>query len=471
VASRTPSIQFIRQTNGRRLAYTVHGSGPPVVCPAWWVSHLEDDWKHPGFRELFGGLALHHTVVRYDRPGSGLSDRERDSIDLEGEVATLSELVDHLELGRFSLFAVSCAGPPALAYAAAHPERVSRLAFFGSFLRGRDVGPPEIKEAIKSLVLAHWGIGSRTITNLLAPDLPEPDVKLLSRGQRAAASPEMAAELLALTFDVDVTPLALDLQTPVLVMHRKGDRTIRHEAGRELAASLPNAELVTLNGNAHVPWIGDVPGVRDTVLRFLGTDVVTGAPDAPDSSAAGIFPGELRRSGDVWTISFAGRSVYVKHARGLMDLAVLLTHPEQEVHVAELWSGAHSAVVLSSGADPVLDDQALRAYRDRLQQLDQAIATAEERGAVDNADRHRQERDALGKELRAAVGLGGRRRRLGELSERARKAISARIRASIQKILAVHPELGVHLETSISTGTFCAYNPNPPVSWSFSESS
>lgn len=459
-----PPTRFLRRKTGRRLAYTVHGSGPALVCPAWWVSHLENDWKEPGFRELFGGLARELTVVRYDRPGAGLSDREREVVDLAGELATLSELVDHLELERFALFAVSCAGPPALAYAAANPERVSHLVFFGSFLRGSDVGPPKVKQAIQSLVEAHWGIGSKTITNLFAPNLGGDEVTAMSRRHRDAASPRMAARLLDLTFDVDVSREAPKIGAPVLVLHRTGDLTIQPAAGRELAAALPGAELKLLDGNAHVPWLGDVASVRNAVLEFVGAD-----RERETAATPAVEDYTLHRSGDVWTVTFAGRSVHLKHARGLIDLAVLLTRPGVEVHVGELWSGAHSAETLGSGADPVLDDQALDAYRVRLSEIADEIADAEARADADRAERLLSEREMLGRELRGAVGLGGRKRGLGQPSERARKAVSARIHASIRKIAEVHAELGQHLQSHVRTGNYCSYDPMPAVEWTFSE--
>lgn len=455
--STRPTVRFLRLPQGSRLAYATHGNGPPLVCPAWWVSHLEDDWEDEGFRTLFGGLAEHHTVVRYDRPGAGLSDRDRDRVDLDDEVETLEALVDHLELDRFAMFAVSCAGPPALSYTARHPDRVSHLVFFGSFLRGLDVGPIDIRDAIQGLVRAHWGMGSRTITNLFAPDLPEDAVKKVSRQHRKAASPEMAAQLLSLTFDVDAESAATGVNTPALVLHRKGDRTIRHDAGRELAASLANSTFETLDGNEHVPWIGDVDRVRGAVLEFLGNE-----PTQEPTIAEG---NGLVKNGDVWAITFDGQTVHLKHARGLADLAILVANAGQDVHVATLWSGAESAEQLGGSADPVLDDEALASYRARYEALETELAEAEARGDAAAAERHRSERELLGAELRAAVGLGGRKRGLGDTSERARKAVTARLRAAIDKIEKVHAELGAHLRSAVSTGTYCSYQPAEATEW------
>lgn len=457
----SPAVQFLRLDNGQRLAFTSHGEGPALVCPAWWVSHLEDDWADEGFRELFGGLAEHFQVVRYDRPGSGLSDRNRDEISLADEVATLEQLIDHLDLDQVSLFSVSCAGPPALAYAGAHPERVAKLVFFGSFMRGADVGPAPMKDALQGLVRVHWGMASRTITNLFAPRLDGDDVERMSRAHRRAASPEMAAQLVSLTFDADAAGSAKAVQCPALVLHRRGDRTIRIDAGRELAASLPSARFTTLEGDEHVPWMGDIAAVRVAILDFL--EAQPAAPRGGGELQHDADP-SLRKRGDVWTAVFDGVSVHLKHARGLTDLAVLLAHPNQDVHVGMLWSGAETAA-MGGGEDPVVDDEALASYRKRFSELEESIGDAEEVGNVDGAERLKEERDALAHELRGAVALGGRKRKFADPSQRARKAVSARIRASIKKISEVHGPLGEHLETSVSTGMSCSYAPSSEAVW------
>lgn len=435
----------------------MHGDGPALVCPAWWVSHLEDDWQDEGFRTLFGGLAQSFTVVRYDRVGSGLSDRGRDRATVDDEAAQLAELIDHLALPDLSMFAVSCGGPPALTYAARHLERIRRIVFFGSFMRGADVGNAEVKGALQGLVRAHWGLGSRTILNLFAPSLAGGDAERVSRMHRRAAEPEMAAQLLDLTFDADAAALAIGVDVPCLVVHRKGDRTIPVSAGRELAACLPDAQWLTIEGDAHVPWLGDATAVVDHVRGFLG------AAKAEERDAAATGP-SFRKRGDVWHLGFEGHAAVVKHARGLVDLALMLRHPGKEIHVAQLWSGAETAA-LGGGDDPVVDDEALASYRARFEALGEALSEAKARGDVDAAARAEEERETLGRELRTAVGLGGRKRGFAEPSERARKAVSARIRSSLKKIEAVHPALHDHLAASISTGMFCSYRPDTPLDW------
>jgi pimeloyl-ACP methyl ester carboxylesterase len=148
-------VRFCEGPERQRIAYAIQGAGPALVCAAWWVSHLDRDWEDSRFRAFFATLAKQLTVVRYDRRGSGLSDRRRARFDLESEVADLAAVVDHLRLSRFALLAISCGGPPALAYAARHPERVERLALYGSYLRGADLGSEALRATLPELVRAH----------------------------------------------------------------------------------------------------------------------------------------------------------------------------------------------------------------------------------------------------------------------------------------------------------------------------
>jgi hypothetical protein len=112
------------------------------------------------------------------------------------------------------------------------------------------------------------------------------------------------------------------------------------------------------------------------------------------------------------------------------------------------------------GADEVLDETARRQYRERLADLMEEIEEAERWSDPERTARAVAERDALVEALSAATGLGGRSRRLGDEHERARKAVSARIRDAVERIATVHPELGRHLAATVSTGAWCSYSPD-----------
>lgn len=193
------AIRFIRDESGARVAYAVVGEGPLILCPAWWVSHLERDWEHPGFRRFFGRLADGFRVVRYDRPGTGLSDREVPPRTQAAEMSLLAKLAEALGDAEFSLFAVSCAAPVALTYAAGHQNRIRRLCLYGSYASGADIATPQLWDALADVVMAHWGVGSDALTARLLPEASPEDFEAFSRNQRDWASAPKAAELLRLS--------------------------------------------------------------------------------------------------------------------------------------------------------------------------------------------------------------------------------------------------------------------------------
>ena len=177
------------------------------------------------------------------------------------------------------------------------------------------------------------------------------------------------------------------------------------------------------------------------------------------SSASGH---DAFRFGDgSWRITFEGREVQVPDAKGLHDIAVLLSMPHRPVHVFTLLGRDAPA----AGADPVLDRRAVVAYRARLTELQSEIDDADAANDQHRAERTRAERAALVEQLRAASGLGGRARRLDDETERARKTVTARIRDSVRRIERVHPALAEHLRSSVHTGTRCTYGPDDERHW------
>jgi hypothetical protein len=177
------------------------------------------------------------------------------------------------------------------------------------------------------------------------------------------------------------------------------------------------------------------------------------AADAP-------FEGQLVRERKVWRLLYAGTEAHVPDSKGMRDLAVLLQRPGTEVHAGELY-GTDAA---DRGAANV-DERAREAYRVRLSDLDAELEDADAANDLARAERTRIERDALIDELRRNFDLKGRPRRLGDMGERARKAVTARLRDAIRTIEAAHPALGQHLHATIRTGTFCAYLPTEATAW------
>jgi hypothetical protein len=192
-------------------------------------------------------------------------------------VELLARIADALGDAKFSIFAVSCAGPIALAYTAAHQERVRRLCLYGSYATGSDIATPELRDAFVNLVKAHWGLGSVTLTALFLPGASSQDSEEFSRNQYGWANAEQAAQLLNLSCELSAVDVLARVRTEALVMHRRNDRVIPLEAGERLAAALPRARLITLDGNIHLPWI-DGDAIADTVRSFLaGNEILATA--------------------------------------------------------------------------------------------------------------------------------------------------------------------------------------------------
>jgi pimeloyl-ACP methyl ester carboxylesterase len=238
---------------GGRIAYATSGSGPPLVVPAPWTSHLELDAELPEYRAFFGALGERWTVIRYDRLGTGLSDREPEPVD---DGPTLAALVDHLGLDALELFGFSAGALTGIRYAAGHPGRVRALFLFGAFAEGAAIAPAALREALVATVRAHWGAGSRMLADVWLPGAGAALRDRFAALQRASASPEFAARTLEAVYASDIRDLLPRVEAPALVLHRRGDRAIPHELGRDLAARLPNARLVTLEGSMHPPWVG-----------------------------------------------------------------------------------------------------------------------------------------------------------------------------------------------------------------------
>jgi pimeloyl-ACP methyl ester carboxylesterase/DNA-binding CsgD family transcriptional regulator len=265
-------------TPAGRIAYSVTGSGPPLVCMLGWVSHLGAMWEDPEHRRFVEALAREHTVIRYDKIGCGLSDRARTDFTMEAELAALEALVEHLELRRFALFGSCESGQVAVAYAVRHPDVLSSLILYGSCARGADLAPDEVKQSVLALVRAHWGLGSRVLADIWFPDAPVEPAAMFARLQRSAATAGVAASLLDMFYRFDVADLLPEVRVPTLVAHRRGSRAVRFELGRELAALIPGAQLAALDGRMQPIYAESADAAASTLLSFLRDQGGTGGP-------------------------------------------------------------------------------------------------------------------------------------------------------------------------------------------------
>jgi predicted ATPase len=189
---------------------------------------------------------------------------------------------------------------------------------------------------------------------------------------------------------------------------------------------------------------------------------VRGAPGGgPEATAVASARARFVNRGELWEIRFEGHTVHVKSSKGLADLTRLLAQPGRELHCLELMG----ALVEESAVDEAIDVTARRQMEERVRDLQADIDQADADHDVARAERAREELDAVVDHLMVALGLAGRGRRSGSSAERARSAVTQRIRSTIRRLAAVHPELGRHLDASVTTGTFCCYDPEHPVVW------
>lgn len=213
--------------------------------------------------------------------------------------------------------------------------------------------------------------------------------------------------------------------------------------------------------------VAAVPG-REKAAAEPGRERAA-APPGPDTAAAQDgASAEFRRNGPVWQLRWDGVTVHIPDAKGLRDLHSLLGLPGADVPAVRLLApeGGDLAVAAGQfGGDPVLDEEAKRRYKEHLDRLDAEIDRAAARDDTQQVEKYGRERQALLDELRTAAGLGGRARRLGDQTERARKTVTARIRDTLRKLDTLHPALAAHLKASVTTGTTCAYRPEHSPDW------
>jgi pimeloyl-ACP methyl ester carboxylesterase/DNA-binding CsgD family transcriptional regulator len=262
-----------RLVDGTEIAYATAGQGPLLVHAPGWLTHLEASWAMPAERAFYEMLARGRTLVRYDKPGCGLSGRttKAPSLDLEVEAlgAVLESVLSTAGTGTVELFGASLGAAVAASLAARRPGTISRLVLYGGWVRGRDLGTAQLRAHVLGLVSQHWGLGSDVLVDIFAPGADPATRAAFTHYQREAASPQTAHGMLAAAYELDITDQLALITAPTLVLHRDRDRAAPLEQGRALAAGVPGARLEILPGRDHLPYIGDAVGLATSIRRFL----------------------------------------------------------------------------------------------------------------------------------------------------------------------------------------------------------
>lgn len=371
----SPPVRFVTTPDGVRLAYAVYGDGPPLVWAAHWLTHLEYAWESPVWRHFVAFFTRHFTLVRYDERGCGLSDWTDRGFDLDTWVADLALIVDTLGIERFDLLGMSQGGPIAIEYAVRWPARVRKLILSGTFPSGTFI-PESQREALGQLIELGWGQSNpafrQIFTSLFVPDASEAQRNELNELQRRSTSPALAAKLYRAIQTLDVSERLVHVASPTLVLHSIGDAAIPFELSRALAAGIPNARLVPLPGDNHLPlestpawsmFCREVAAFAEVETSGRGEDssIDPAADVGPDAvNAAETTPGsnpnggayrfgrctvdrgsrELRRD---------GRIVPIEH-RAFDMLLYLIEHRDRAISKDELQQAIWPRMILTDSA-------------------------------------------------------------------------------------------------------------------------
>jgi pimeloyl-ACP methyl ester carboxylesterase/DNA-binding SARP family transcriptional activator len=275
-------IRFCSTTDGITLAYAMSGQGRPLVKAANWLSHLDYDWRSPVWQHWWVELSQRNRLYRYDERGCGLADRDIAESTFESWVADLEAVVEASGLDRFPLLGISQGAAVAVAYAARHPERVTRLVLYGGYVHGRaNRGGEKTRRALAVLTeLAAIGWGQdepafrQVFTSSFMPDGTRELWDAFNELQRLTASPEVAAMAIETASTIDIHEEAAQVRAPTLVLHARDDQVSPFREGRLLAASIPGSRFVALEGNNHI-LLGDEPAwpaFLTEVRAFLDDD-------------------------------------------------------------------------------------------------------------------------------------------------------------------------------------------------------
>ena len=292
-----------------RLAYAITGSGPPLVKAANWMSHLEFDVGSPVWSHMLCALSEQHTLIRYDERGCGLSDRHVDDLSFEAWLRDLETIVDAMGVEQFPLLGISQGASLAVAYAVAHPGRVSHLILHGGYARGRlkrNLSPEMREEAELMIRLAEIGWGQENpafrqfFTTQFIPGGTAEQHRWFNELERVSTSPVNAARFMRIFNDIDVVELLPQVTCPTLVLHAVRDARVPFDEGRLIASMIPNARFVPLDSGNHLLLECEPAWERwiEEVRAFL---------PAPEPSTDPAFGTLTRRERDIVVLIAQGR--------------------------------------------------------------------------------------------------------------------------------------------------------------------
>jgi len=264
-------IRYTRAADGVRIALWTIGSGEPLVYMAGgpWC-HVEL-LQVPDCLRWYERLAENRMLVRYDVRGTGMSDREIEDHSQNAQLLDLEAIIAATGLETFSIFAAASAGPIAVAYAAANPERVSKLVLWCSWAKGSEILSPRIN-AWRGLLDDDWQLMTDTCAHL-ALGWAEGEIgRQAAENLRESVTPGMMKAGLDAAAAFDVSAVLQNVKAPTLVFNRPNISWIPAESAKNLAATIPDSQMSILEGESTAPYLGDTDIVISTLRRFLDSD-------------------------------------------------------------------------------------------------------------------------------------------------------------------------------------------------------
>jgi pimeloyl-ACP methyl ester carboxylesterase len=261
-------------SGGLSIAYQVTGEGPfDLVLVPGFLSHLELDWEEPRSAYFLERLASFSRLIRFDKRGTGLSDRPPGLPTLEDRMDDVRAVLDAVGSKEAVLFGYSEGGPMSILFAGTYPERTRALVLYGTYAKRRDPDDeypwaPTREERQKHADNMEDMWSGDADMQRMNPSADEEMMRWWVSRARAAASPGAARALILMNSEIDVRELLPSIRVPTLVLHRTGDRDSRPEEGRYIAQRVAGARFVELSGDDHGPWI-DTDQILDEVEEFL----------------------------------------------------------------------------------------------------------------------------------------------------------------------------------------------------------
>lgn len=265
-----PQIRYARTSDGVNIAYWAMGEGPPLLHLPWGtLSHCQGEWRLAGSRSWYERLVQRSSLIRYDPRGCGMSDPMGDSLSVDDLVKDMEALVAALGLKQVALLAAGESGNTAMAYAVKHPDRVSRLILWCCYAGHSDRHKSLGYQATASLVDQDPVIFSETVSRIVLGWSAGEPARKMAAGIRGI-DPASVKALLDTFHSFDTSRLLPMVSTPTLVIHRRGWRNPGLDAARVLAAGIPNARLLVLEGESGLPYVGDMEAAASAVEAYLG---------------------------------------------------------------------------------------------------------------------------------------------------------------------------------------------------------